>query len=211
MVLEMEIPSNFLEELDKLYREMPSVFDLNNNKKVSSILLFKDYIHQLRMWKEKLNITYPPFGYLPSGNNLILDINQDLKNKMMPIMEFYNSFIGDYSFDENLRIGTTRYLNYLFVYYFIYWEVLKNEEEFNGYNDSENPYRGLVKLISNDSIYSREGVNIAGVTINFNKSLVLPSLDDDFLKFIDSKYKLTMDNKIPNQEEVNQLWEKFSK
>ena len=44
---------------------------------------------------------------------------------------------------------------------------------------------------------------------NFSKPFKLPSIDDNFLDYIDSKCKLMGSDGIPNQERVNQLWEEF--
>ena len=59
-------------------------------------------------------------------------------------------------------------------------------------------------------VYKREGVNVSNITMrSFSKPFKLPSLDDDFLDYIDSKCKLVGSDGIPNQERVNELWEEF--
>ena len=59
-------------------------------------------------------------------------------------------------------------------------------------------------------VYKREGINVSNITMrNFSKPFKLPSIDDNFLDYIDSKCKLMGSDGIPNQERVNQLWEEF--
>lgn len=53
-------------------------------------------------------------------------------------------------------------------------------------------------------------ITICGVTIIYGKKdFKLPSLNDDFLSFIDTNCKLMGSDGIPNQEETNRLWEEF--
>lgn len=78
------------------------------------------------------------------------------------------------------------------------------------YKIYDNPYEGLIKLFKSDNIYIREGINVSGVTMrNSSMNLKLPSLNDNFLDYIDSKCKLMGSDGIPNQERVDELWQEF--
>ncbi|WP_152606081.1 hypothetical protein [Empedobacter falsenii] len=195
---------------EDLYKKSSNIFHLNNENKVSSILLFKDYISHLKKWKELLGTDYRPFGTSLNlqENNLIKDVNEDFLKELTSFEVFFNNFKDKFKIDENLIGG--RVINYWFIYLYIYWEFFKQKEKFKKIKGYSNPYNSLIKLFKNDNIYIREGINVSGVTMrNSSMSLRLPSLDDDFLGYIDSKCKLVGSDGIPNQERVNELWEEF--
>lgn len=189
-----------------LYQKMPKTFDLNVSNSVSSILLFKDYISKLKDYKILLFNEYQTFGLSLNleYNNLILDFNNNLRSEILPYMDFRNYLYENYQI--NLLSG--RYFNGFFIYLFIYWEVYKNELTLDG--NISNPYYGLIKLFRNDCIHRYEGINVSNITMRSSSmNLKLPSIEDDFLAYIDSKCKLIGSAGIPNQEKVNELWEEF--
>lgn len=195
---------------EELYKRDPNIFELNNKNKVSSILLFKDYISKLKFWKDLLNKEYKPFGTSINieENNIIKDVNLDFLKEMVSFDKFYSELKNTFQVREDLVGG--RIINYFFIYLFIYWEVFKQRDEMIEYKIYDNPYEGLIKLFKNDNIYIREGINVSGVTMrNSSMNLKLPSLNDNFLDYIDSKCKLVGSDGIPNQERVNELWEEF--
>lgn len=193
-----------------LYQKMPKAFDLNVSNSVSSILLFKDYISKLNDWKKLLDKDYRPLGKSINieYNNIIKDINPALQDDMLSFEMFYNRYKQMFELREDLLGG--RIINYFFIYWFVYWEFFKKREEMMVYENYSNPYEGLVKLFKNDNIYIGEGINISGVIMrDSSMNLKLPSIEDDFLAYIDSKCKLIGSAGIPNQEKVNELWEEF--
>ena len=95
---------------------------------------------------------------------------------------------------------------------FVYWSIYENNEEVSIHN-LPNPYLPVIKIIERaKTIYTQNGqFQIGNITFNnFEKykSFVMPSLDEDFLNFIDKKIHKSMRN-IPNQEKTNQLWVEF--
>lgn len=195
---------------EELYKRDPNIFELNNKNKVSSILLFKDYISKLKFWKDLLNKEYKPFGTSINieENNIIKDVNLDFLKEMVSFDKFYSELKNTFQVREDLVGG--RIINYFFIYLFIYWEVFKQRDEMIEYKIYDNPYEGLIKLFKNDNIYIREGINVSGVTMrNSSMNLKLPSLNDNFLDYIDSKCKLMGSDGIPNQERVDELWHEF--
>ena len=99
------------------------------------------------------------------------------------------------------------------IYLFIYWNLLI-EKNGNPYKELPNPYEPVFKIIirGGDIVYSEGFFTISRIDIGNNLktlNLILPSLDDNFLDYIDSKCKLVGSDGIPNQERVNELWEEF--
>lgn len=195
-------------EINKFLSEYGNDFEYKESKKISSILLFKDYIRRLKTWKEALNNSKLSLRSL-DGHNLFLELNPSWKDELMTLEDF--CFYLKEKYDVN-NLPKGRYINYLFIYLFIYWEVFKDTHEIQDFKDFPHPYEGVVKIIRNrDYIFIKEGVNVSGVTINKHQSLncQLHSIEDDFLDYIDSKYKLEKFDKIPNQDDLNLLWHKF--
>ncbi|MCQ9637797.1 hypothetical protein MP478_00175 [Chryseobacterium sp. WG14] len=205
-----------LKEIDAKVKDIYTIdykaFSKNNSDNISSILLFKDYIFRLKTWKDTLNIEYIPFGKFLNldRNNLLIDINPEWNNEMMPYSEFC-SHLND---QLNISLPQGRIQNSLFIYLFVYWEIYKSHPLIMKIMQENpklsHPYEGIVKIFRNDYIYVMEGINISGVTMrNSSMNLKLPSIEDSFLEYIDLECKLIGNDGIPNQEKVNELWQKF--
>ncbi|MFC6269264.1 hypothetical protein [Frigoriflavimonas asaccharolytica] len=205
----MTIQEKFYSIIDELFKNNPSILKINSGNKVSSILLFKDFINIIKIWKDNLNLAYTPFARKISLDNqmLINDINQNWHNQLPTITEFKEYVSIKYNFEFSTNV-----LNYVYIYFYITWEVFKDKENVIKFN-LQNPYKGLIQLFIQDNIYMHEGIYIGNITMSHSKSInfKLPSIDNDFLDYIDKKCKLVGSDGIPNQEEVNQLWEEFQK
>ncbi|MDC8099114.1 MULTISPECIES: hypothetical protein [Chryseobacterium] len=200
------------EKVQDMYSIDPKTFSKNNNDNVSSILLFKDYIFRLKTWKDVLNIEYVPFGKSLNldRNNLLTDINSEWNDGMIP----YSHFSNHLSEHLNISIPQGRIQNSLFIYLFAYWEIYKNDLQIlqimKENPQLSHPYEGIIKMFRNDYIYTMEGINISGITMrNSSMNLILPSIEDSFLEYIDLECQLTGSDGIPNQEKVNELWQHF--
>ena len=198
----------FYSILNKLVKDNSKLLELNHENKVSSVLLFKDYIFRLRLWKNQLNAEYIAFSRKINFDNhdLINNINTDWKNEIPSLLDYYDYLMINF----NVKNIGYKIVNYIYIYMYVCWEVFKDKEEIRKHNLS-NPYEGLLKLFVRDYLSISEGVNIGHVTTNHNKCInfYLPSLIDEFLDYIDLKFRLLGSDGIPNQEEINQVWEEF--
>lgn len=192
----------FYIKFNDFIKENNPTLSFEGEDKVSSILLFKDFMRRLNIWKECLHTKFNNFDR--KNLNLFNDLNFD------------NSLLEEYeSFSEYIRLNFDNYsglnYNYFFIYIYIYWELYKNSLEINGCEDVENPYESIVKIVANKNmVYKREGINVCNITMrDLSKPFKLPSLDDNFLKYIDSKCKLVGSGGIPNQNETDELWREF--
>ncbi len=192
----------FYVRLDELINLYNPDFQFNGNYKVSSILLFKEGLIRINEWRSIINSSKISFND-SEDFNLFNDINAPWINE-----------IEDYSlYVERIKEMTINYnsrnFNFLFIYLFIYWEIYQSRDEIRNYG-KENPYIPLVKIFKNKNlVYFRDWFQINGVTMKKNKITHLPSLDDSFLNFIDSKCELFGSTGIPSQEKINELWEEF--
>jgi len=172
----------------------------------SSILLFRDYLNRLFTWKKILK---NDFKLIKSQefHNLFLDLNPIWINELVS----EEKIISDLK-EFNIFIKSGRFYDSLFVYLYINWELFQSHVEISEYN-LPNPYEPCLKIIKRvKNIYSHNGVfeigNISFKNLEKYYSYTLPSTDDNFLNFIDENYNYKI-NKIPNQEETNQLWQEF--
>ena len=183
----------------------------SKQNRVSNVLLFRDYLNKLDLWKQKLGFDSDRI-YLGKGrsfHNLFLKISANWVNEIKNQDEFNNDLLN--LIDVELKGG--RFYDDLFIYLFIYWELCKDFKEIKEH-DLPNPYEPLIKIIMrSEYIYTQNGnIQIDNITINnlekYN-NYHLPSLEFDFLDYID---EMSEKNKvIPNQEKTNQLWEEYSK
>ena len=196
----------FLEKLNDFKKE--TVFE--NEKSVANILLFKHYLQTMYKWYLELSLEWDyKITKRKEGHNLIEIIKPGLSNKMIDIDFFRVNLLNDTSFNTNKYRG----FDYLFIYLFIYWDIFENEY-FSQYKHLPNPYLSVIKILLrgghifyNNTYYNVSDIDIrkSPNTLNF----ILPSIDDNFLDYIDSKCKLVGSDGIPNQERVNQLWEEY--
>lgn len=193
----------FFNNVNKFIQQNNSTLSFDSVYKVSSILLFKDFVRRLYLWKTELNIPFIMYGKREIFN-LFNDLNPNWLGELVPYEEYEQHLIENY-------IYSSSNLNYLFVYLFVNWEIFKDYDEIVKYNHLESPYESVIRIFANkNNIYKRDVIIISGVSIIFGKkNFKLPSLDNDFLNFIDSKCKLQGSDGIPNQEETNLLWEEF--
>lgn len=173
----------------------------------SSILLFRHYLHVLLEWKKLLG-NDSEYIKSPEAHNLFLDLNPDWLQELKPFEEFYQDLLG-----MGINVGTGRSRESTFIYLFICWEMYKDKPEISQYN-LPNPYEAVIKIVEREkSIMSHHAQFVINDITFLNREkyrdFKLPSLEDAFLDFIDSKYDFKK-NKIPNQTETNQLWEEFS-
>lgn len=206
----MNTKENLESVFEKLLKKNPKM-NFNSEAKVSDILLLRDYFAKLEEAKLALNIdTF----YIsdPIFHNLFLDISPEWKDELPSYSDFTNvlvkSGIDLFYLSENSLMGNLIYL-------FITWEIFKNKPELSQINNGNNPYKSVIKVILNKHlIYRLHGFfyinDLIVYKFRYNK---LPSLDDDFLDFIDAKCptKRHQNPNVPNAEQAILLWEEFQK
>jgi hypothetical protein len=206
----MRNADNFQIEFEKIILKNP-LMDFNNRITVSSILLFRDYLTRLKSWKVVLGVE-DFFINVNSFHNLFLNVSGDWKNELPSQEEFFNwvtnQGFSEFHFSKNS-------LNGMFIYLYICWSVTKHENQFKNHNFLAEPYESVMKIIeANHLIHRSEGHFHIHNNIYLRRGgdkFLLPSLDENFLKYIDTQCPVidwTVLN-VPEQEEINKLWENF--
>lgn len=176
----------------------------NKDRDVVSILLFRNYLTELFHLKRLLG-NDSEFIKSNDAHNIFLELKPSWLNELKDINSFYEDLKR---FD--IQFSTGRFLDGLFIYLFVYWEVYKDSTEIKSLN-VENIYLSPLKILEriNHTHTHNAQFQIGGFTFKNTekyKGFKLPSIDDKFLDYIESKCV-----EIPNQEETNQLWEEFKK
>ena len=181
-----------------------------NKSRVSNILLFRDYITKLRLWKIALQDSKVDI-LNKDDHNIFIHFHNTLHHNSIPDFNEYIAHLKEQNINFTGLTGI-RSFEGIFSYLYITWEVCKDFPDIKQYNLS-NPYNNLKNLIERTNTISKyKGMlNIDDITFNeFKKynNYSLPSNENAFLDFIDSKYVFHI-NGIPNQDETNKLWEEF--
>ena len=107
----------FYNQLNKFINETNPTLSFDGEDKVSSILLFKDFMTRLHIWKNELHTEFINFDAINLNlfNDLHINIGEDsdIEETM-----FYNEYIN--FLRQNFNLNNLRNKNYLFIYLFIY-------------------------------------------------------------------------------------------
>lgn len=191
--------------------------ELNNFKKnyvadgkksqLLSILLFRDYSTKLNLWKTNLNAKKPNIINKKS-HNIFLDLSPQWISELKSLDDFNNDLM-----EIGIEVRRGRFFEDIFIYLYVYWQVFKDTNEIKSMNLPDLYDSLKIILEKTEYIYTIDGYfQIDNITFNdFKKyeNFLLPSLENDFLDFLDEKITLDGSLHIPNQQEVNVLWEEF--
>lgn len=197
----------------KLANIKSQIKEAQREKNTASFLLFKDYLTKMFTWYEVLGIQNNWENYIfrtKEGHNLIHLIDPKFMDNLINLEDFRTDYLNDTYLHKIKHKG----FEYIFVYYSIYWEIFKNESKFESYINLPNPYESVIKILTRGNhIYKGEmsTFEIDRLTIKNDLGFKLPSLDNDFLDYIDEVCLRSGSAGIPNQEKTNQLWEEFQK
>ncbi|WP_426327868.1 hypothetical protein [Pedobacter sp. R-06] len=197
---------------EKYSQELKKIFFINSiNKKAfrfSNILLFREYQSRLFSWKRALgNNNLDFFNKKKSFHNLFLDMKVKWENEIISEEKVVNDLKknGFLNLNQSFRDYESFFLTM-----FINWEVFKDRIEMDLQSELPPPYEPTFKIFSRGgAIYHSEGkfeIDINGQTYRkYDKEFKLPSLDEDFLNYIDNNC-----DDFPNQEKVNLLWDFYN-
>ncbi len=214
----MKINEDFIKELD--------VFKAQRNPDKygghSNALLFRNYLNTMKRWCETLNVgfSYNLMRY-KDRNDLIQILFPELRKELLDIELFRLNLLDEIS----ININKYRGFDYLYLYYYIYWNLLKEEYPtiFEPYQHLPHPYESVYRLLLNGgSVQCFEGYlcvsanqfycEISKDTASVDFSL--PSMEEGFMNYCDVQYKLLVpgggySTDILNQEKVDELWEEY--
>lgn len=199
--------------IKKLNNFKSKIITSQRKETTAGFLLFKDYLSKMFLWYEKISIVEDFENNIykkKEGHNLIYLIAPEILDECISLEDFRLNYLNDVNF------GTSKYrgFEYIFIYYSIYWDIFNEKSQFKNYNNLPNPYESVIKiLLRGNNIYKGEmnSIEIDNLTVRKQTDFKLPSLDYDFLDYIDEVCERSGSAGIPNQEKTNQLWEEFQK
>jgi hypothetical protein len=211
----MKINEDFIREL--------SVFKAQKNPdrygSPSNRLLFKNYLNTMKRWCETLDLgfSYNLMRY-KDRIDLIQILFPELRKELLD-MDFYRLNLLE---GISININQYRSFDYLYLYYYIYWNVLRVEYPgvFEPYLHLPHPYESAYRLLlRGSSVQCFEGylsvsVDQSYYEISKDQSSVdfsLPSMDEGFMDYIDAQYRLWVPEgrfttDIFDQEKVDAMW-----
>ena len=196
---DLEIYNNEIEKIKLIVNRAKS------DDSILSILLFRDYLSKLFNWKKKLG-NDSEFIKKKECHNLFIELGFDLETRMKSLSEFNNDLKS-----AGVEIKGGKFFDDIFLYLITYWNIYKNDESIKKIG-IESPYDSISKILERTTniLIINGQYQIGNITFNNiekYKNFILPSLDDNFLDFIEKKYVAI--SKIPNQQEIDNLWKEF--
>ncbi|WP_443938920.1 hypothetical protein [Pedobacter sp. MW01-1-1] len=197
----------FEKKLNELKLNIPYEVRVENT---GGILLFKDYLFKMNMWYNRLGISerFNALYYRDEFHNLINLVKPELLDEIVSFEDFKLNYTNGLNVDLTIKS-----LDLIIVYSFLCWEIFKEFPELDQYSDMPNPYESSINiLLRGNHIRRGEMATIeidSRITIRKQFDFNLPSIDNDFLDFIDSNCLRSGSYGIPNQNEVNKMWLNF--
>jgi hypothetical protein len=197
----LEIYNNEIEKIKSI---------INKPKKdnsIVSILLFRNYLTKLFVWKKNLG-NDSEFIKSKESHNLFPELDSNWLDKTKTLNEFNHDLKN-----AGLKINSGKFFDDIFLYLVLNWNIYKHSST-DLKNELESPYDSLSKILErtlNISIINGQ-FQIGNITFNNRekyKNFILPSLDDRFLEYVETNTN-QKPIKIPNQIEINELWDKFN-
>ncbi|KAF2081309.1 hypothetical protein [Flavobacterium sharifuzzamanii] len=197
----------------KLAELKSQIIEVQKNKNTSGILLYKDYLSKMYEWYVALGIEEKWLINIyktKDGHNLFHLLAPEFKNNLIDLEDFRVNYLNDITILNSKYRG----FEYIYVYLYIYWQIFKNSPSFEKYQNLPDPYEPVIKiLLRGNHVYKGEmsTIEVDNLPIKRQTDFRLPSLDYDFLEYIDEICIRSGSGGIPNQEKTNQLWEDFKK
>jgi len=143
-----------------------------------------------------------------NGHDLLHFIAPEFKELRLDLEDFRVNYLDDIIIDKSKYHG----FEYVLLYFSIYWEVFKDYPKIAKYQSLPNPYESIFKIIlRGNHIYKGEmnTIEIDHCPVKRQTDFFMPSLDADFLNYVDIVVVRSGSDGIPNQEQIHVLWEKF--
>lgn len=197
---DLKIYNNEIEKIKLIVNKLKS------NDSILSIILFRDYLSKLFNWKKKLG-NNSEFIKKKESHNLFIELGFNVETKMKSLIEFN----GDLR-SAGIEINGGKFFDDIFLYLIVYWNIYKNDDNIKKI-EIESPYDSISKILERTTniLIVNGQYQIGNITFNNldkYKNFKLPSLDDNFLDFVEKKY-ITKLITIPSQQEIDDLWEEY--
>ena len=181
----------------------------------AGILLFKDFLSKMDEWGHAV-------GFIEDWIKII-SIKQDLFNivgfvapelleNVISLNDFRNN---DPQIGDTFNLSSARGLDAALIHATFCWDLFKDNPVFDKYKNLPAPYESIKTLYIRGHHVGRSEPRYITIDskndVRKETDFRLPSLDYDFLDYIDEVCERSGSAGIPNQEKTNQLWEEFQK
>lgn len=182
----------------------------------SGILLFKDFLSKMEQWNNVIGSAEEWLNKISRQHDLLNIVGMvapDLLKKVISLNDFRSNNPQN---GDTFNLSSARSLDAGLVHALFCWDFFKNNSVFDKFKNLPNPYDPIkVLYIMGHYVDKSEPTKItidSKSDVKKQTDFRLPSLDYDFLDYIDSVCDRNGGSGgIPNQEETNQLWEEFQK
>lgn len=180
----------------------------------SGILLFKDFLSKMEEWNVTFDFTENWVNKISMQHhflNIVELIAPDLLKNVISLNDFRRN---DPQKGDTFNLSSARGLDAGLIHALFCWDLFKNHLTFENFDKLPDPYAPIKALYLRGHFVNKS--DIRTITIDYITAIKkqtdfrLPSLDHDFLDYIDSVCERNGGSGgIPNQERTNQLWEEF--
>ena len=182
----------------------------------AGILLFKDFLSKMEEWNNIIGFDEDWLNKISRQHDLLNVIGivaPDLLKNVISLNDFRKNSPQN---GDTFNLSSARSLDAGLIHALFCWDFFKNNSVFDKFKNLPNPYDSIKTLyITGHYVDKSEPTKItidSKSDVKKQTDFRLPSLDYDFLDYIDAVCDRNGGSGgIPNQERTNQLWEEFQK
>lgn len=182
----------------------------------AGILLFKDFLSRMEEWNCAVGFTENWINKISRQHdllNVVEIIAPDLLKNVITLNDFRSNIPKS---DDTFNLSSARSLDAGLIHALFCWDLFKETSTFDKFKNLPNPYDPIkILYVTGHYVDKSEPTKItidSKSDVKKQTDFRLPSLDYDFLDYIDAVCERNGGSGgIPNQERTNQLWEEFQK
>lgn len=202
---------NFQDKLNEFKRQIKG---RKRESDTAGILLFKDFLSKMEEWNYAVGFTENWINKISRQHdllNIVGIIAPDLLKNVISLNDFRSNIPQN---GDTFNLSSARSLDAGLIHALFCWDLFKKNSVFDKFKNLPNPYDSIKTLyITGHYVDKSEPTKItidSKSDVKKQTDFRLPSLDHDFLDYIDSVCERNGGSGgIPNQERTNQLWEEF--
>jgi hypothetical protein len=201
---------------DKLNEFKNQIKGRKTQADTSGILLFKDFLSKMEEWNNVIGFTEDWISKISRQHDLLNVVGIIAPHLLKNVISLNDFRSNNPQNGDTFNLSSARSLDAGLIHALFCWDFFKNNSVFDKFKNLPNPYDSIKALyITGHYVDKSEPTKItidSKFDVKKQTDFRLPSLDYDFLDYIDSVCERNGGTGgIPNQERTNQLWEEFQK
>ena len=201
---------NFQDKLKEFKRQIKG---RKTESDTAGILLFKDFLSKMTEWNHSIGFTDDWVNKISRQHdllNIVGIVAPDLLKNVISLNDFRSNTPQN---GDTFNLSSAGSLDAGLIHGLFCWDIFKNNSVFDKFKNLPNPYDAIKILYITGHYVDKSEPSKITIDSNFDvrrqTDFRLPSLDYDFLDYIDEQCQRSGSGGIPNQEKTNQLWEEF--